>query len=250
MIITFRQLSHMQYCCLKVMIMEIAVKDAAQRLGVGESRVRQLLAAGDLRGRRLGRIWLVDSDDVARLQGQQRRPGRPVGPKRAWAIIDLLSGGRAPWLSYSERSQVRSYLAGLDQPSADEWRSILRGRSEMRPVQAHPAAVSRLRQFDRVLLGGPAEAARRGFDLVVIGEPRPEFYMPLSEWAQISRRLALRPSRDADLLVRHPMVVWPFEGRNVLPDAAIAADLLGSAEPRAVSAGQVRLNELLSETVR
>lgn len=230
--------------------MDIAVKDAAQRLGVSESRVRQLLVAGDLNGRRIGRAWLVDGDDVARLRGQRRRSGRPVGPKRAWAIVDLLSGGRAPWLSYSERSQVRSYAARLDEPSADEWRGILRGRSELRPVRAHPAAVARLSQVENVLPAGAAEAVRRGFDLVAVGEPRPELYMPISEWDRIARSLALQPSHDADLIIRHPMMVWPFEGRDSVPDAAIAADLLHSAEPRAVRAGQLRLNELLKDMVR
>lgn len=230
--------------------MDIAVKEAAQRLGVSESRIRQLLVAGDLNGRRIGRAWLVDSHDVARLQGQQRRSGRPVGPKRAWAIVDLLSGGNAPWLSYSERSQVRSYAARLDEPSADEWRSILRGRSELRAVRAHPAAVARLGQFDHVLLAGPAEAVRRGFDLVALGEPRPEFYMPLDEWRHIARSLALQPSHDANLIIRHPMIIWPFEDRDAIPDAAIAADLLQSAEPRAARAGQVRLNELLKDMAR
>ena len=227
--------------------MDVAVRDAAERLGVSESRIRQLLAAGDLNGRRLGRAWLVDGDDVARLQGQKRRSGRPVGPKRAWAIIDLLSGGNAPWLSYSERSQVRSYVAGLDEPSADDWRGILRGRSELRPVQAHTAAVARLGQFDHVLFTGPGEAVRRRFDLIAAGDPRPEVYMPIKQWGHIARRLALKPSHDANLLVRHPMVVWPFEAREVVPDAAIAADLLHTAEPRAVSAGELRLNELLSD---
>jgi excisionase family DNA binding protein len=230
--------------------MDIAVKDAAQRLGLSESRIRQLLIAGDLNGRRIGRAWLVDSEDVARLQGQQRRSGRPVGPKRAWAIADLLSGGRAPWLSYSERSQVRSYAARLEEPSPDEWRSILRGRSKLRPVRAHPAAVARLGQFDHVLLAGPAEAVRRGFDLVAVGEPRPEFYMPISEWGHIARSLALQPSHDANLIIRHPLMVWPFEDRDAIPDAAIAADLLHSAEPRAVRAGQLRLNELLKDMLR
>jgi excisionase family DNA binding protein len=230
--------------------MDIAVKDAAQRLGVSESRIRQLLFAGDLNGRRIGRAWLVDSEDVARLQGQQRRSGRPVGPKRAWAIVDLLSGGSAPWLSYSERSQVRSYAARLEEPSADEWRSILRGRSELRPVRAHPAAVARLGQFDHVLIAGPSEAVRRGFDLVAVGKPRPEFYMPISEWGHIARSLALQPSRDANLVIHHPVMVWPFDSRDAIPDAAIAADLLHSAEPRAVRAGQLRLNELLKDMVR
>ncbi|HEY0889444.1 MAG TPA: helix-turn-helix domain-containing protein [Nocardioides sp.] len=230
--------------------MDIAVKDAAQRLGVSESRIRQLLIAGDLNGRRIGRAWLVDADDIARLQGQQRRPGRPVGPKRAWAIIDILSGGSAPWLSYSERSQVRSYAARLDEPSADDWRAILRGRSELRPVQAHPAALARLDRFDHVLLAGSAEAVRRGFDLVAAGEPRPEIYMPIKEWGHIARGLALRPSHDANLIIHHPMLVWPFEGRDAVPDATIAADLLHSAEPRAVRAGQLRLNELLKDLHR
>jgi excisionase family DNA binding protein len=227
--------------------MDITVKDAAQRLGVSESRIRQLLAAGDLSGRRIGRAWLVDGDDVARLQGQQRPPGRPLGPKRAWAVIDLLSGGSAPWLSYSERSQVRSHAARLEEPEADEWRGLLRGRSELRPVRAHPAAVARLGKFDHVLLAGPAEAARRGFDLVAAGESRPEFYMPTREWGDIARDLVLQPSLDGSVIIRHPMLVWPFEGRNAVPDAAIAADLLYSADPRAVRAGQLRLNELLDD---
>ncbi len=230
--------------------MEIAVSEAAQRLGVSESRVRQLLAAGDLAGRRIGRAWLIDSGDVARLEGQSRRPGRPMGPKRAWAIVDFLSGGSAPWLTYSERSQVRSYAAQLSEPDADEWRSILRGRSELRPVRAHPAAVARLGQFEHVLITGPAEAAQREFDLVAVGEPRPEIYMPLSEWSSIARSLALQPSHTGNLVIHHPMVVWPFEGRDTTPDAAIAADLLYSAEPRAVRAGELRLNELLKEMTR
>lgn len=230
--------------------MEIAVKDAARRLGLSESRIRQFLIVGDLRGRRVGRAWLVDSADVARLQGQHRRTGRPAGPKRAWAIIDLLSGGSAPWLSPSERSQVRSYVTRLEEPDQDEWRSILRGRSELRPVRAHPAAVARLGKLESVLPAGPAEAARRGFDLVVDGDSLPEFYMPISAFAQVARSLALQPSHDADLIVRHPVMIWPFDNREAIPDAAIAADLLQSAEPRAVRAGELRLNELLRDVVR
>lgn len=230
--------------------MDISVQDAAARLRLSDSRIRQLLAAGDLRGRRVGRAWLVDSDDVARLQGQERRSGRPAGPKRAWAIIEILDGGGAPWLSSPERSQVRSFLDRLDEPDADAWRAILRGRSESRPVRAHPAAVARLRELDHVLPAGPAEAVRRGFDIVVVGEPRPEFYMPIDEWGRVAPRLALQPSYDGDLLVRHPMKIWPFDHRDAIPDAALAADLLDSAEPRAIRAGQLRLNQLLEDMTK
>lgn len=74
--------------------------------------------------------------------------------------------------------------------------------------------------------------------------------MPAKEWGHIARSLALRPSHDANLVIRHPMLVWPFEGRDAVPDAAIAADLLYDAEPRAVRAGQLRLNELLNDLRR
>lgn len=230
--------------------MEITVREAARRLGVSEGRVRQILVAGDLRARRMGRAWLVDGDDVGRLQGQRRRPGRPLGSRRAWAALDILGGGRAVWLSASERSQVRSYLARLEQPDADEWRSILRGRCEVRPVRAHPAALARIGELDHVLPAGPGVAAQRGFDLVVVQELLPEFYMPLSAWEQAARRLTLQPSQDADIVIRHPLVIWPFDDSEIVPDAAIAADLLDSAEPRAVRAGRLRLNELLEDLKR
>lgn len=224
--------------------MDLSVDEAADRLGVSRVRVRQLLASGDLLGRRLGRAWLVDGDSVRRLEGHRRDPGRPVGPKRAWAILDLLSGGKAPWLSYSERSQVRSYIAGLEEPDADSWRGILRGRSEVRPVRAHPAALIRLERSDAVVPAGPAEAVQRGLDLVA-GPMRPEYYVSLEEWPRLAQSLALRPSRDANVMFRHPMVVWPFDDRRRASEAVLAADLLNDVEPRAVRAGCERLNELL-----
>lgn len=226
--------------------MEIAVKDAAQRLGVNESRVRQLLLAGDLVGRRLGRSWLVDSDDVARLEGQRRRAGRPMGPSRAWALLNLLGGGSAPWLSYSARSQVRSYMARVDDPDADLWRAMLRGRNRVVRVQAHPAALQRLRVAEGVLPAGPDEAAQRGFDLVSLTEAVSEFYVEPEQWASFARRLAVRQANEQpNLIVRLPQGVWPFQDQHEVQDSAIAADLLESAEPRAVTAGARRLGELL-----
>ena len=59
--------------------MEIAVPDAAARLGVSEPRVRQLLASGDLAGRRLGRSWLVSDESVARLQHNRRSARAAAG---------------------------------------------------------------------------------------------------------------------------------------------------------------------------
>lgn len=228
--------------------MEIDVAEASHRLGVNDSRVRQLLRAGDLRGRRVGGSWLVAAEDVARLQRRGRRPGRPLAPKRAWALLDLLDGGQAAWLPVSARSQVRRHLADLVEPSAQDWAAALRRRSRVLDVEAHPAAVERLRRTDGVHAVGPGVAVARGFDVVALGEPLPELYVAADRWPDLSRSLALREGQSPALRVRVPQEVWPFEGaaQRVPGDAVLAADLLEAAEPRAVAAGAARLAELLA----
>lgn len=235
--------------------MEIDVKEASRRLGVNDSRVRQLLRAGDLRGRRLGNSWLIEPGDVERLQRHVRRSGRPLAPKRAWAVLELLDGGAARWLSDSARSQVRRYLADIVNPSADDWQAALRGRSRVLDVIAHPAAIERLRQIDGVRLAGPSIAASRGFDLVALGDAIPEFYVAEEQWPDLSRSLALREGAGANLRVHVPREVWPFaaagaSGNADVGDAVLAAGLLESAEPRAVAAGAARLGDLLSNWQR
>lgn len=235
--------------------MEVNVAEAARRLGVNDSRVRQLLRAGELRGRRLGGSWLIPAEEVARRERSERRPGRPLAPKRAWGVLDLLDGGRAAWLSAPARSQVRRYLADLNGPSADGWRAALRGRSRVLDVAAHPAAIERLRRIDGVQQVGPIAVADRGFDVVDLAEPLPEFYVAAESWPELSRSLALREAADPNLRIRLPNEVWPFAdperlGHAVVGDAVLAADLLDADEPRAVAAGAVRLDELLESWLR
>lgn len=230
--------------------MEIDVREAARRLGVNDSRVRQLLRAGELRGRRLGNSWLIPAEEVARRERSGRRPGRPLSPKRAWAALDLLDGGRAGWLSAPARSQVRRYLAEMVDPDPDGWRSALRGRSRLLEVVAHPAAIERLRRADGVLLAGPAAAAGRRLDIVALAEPVSEFYVAGEAWPDLSRSLALREGADPNLRIRVPREVWPFADavsfdETEVRDAVLAADLLEADEPRAVAAGAARLGELL-----
>lgn len=228
--------------------MEIEVKEASRRLGVNDSRVRKMLRAGLLRGRRVGNSWVVLVDDVARLENNRVRAGRPLAPRRAWAVLELLDAGRAPWLSDSARSQVRSHLDRLDQPGPEIWRSLLRSRSHVVHALAHPAALKRLADIDGVVRAGASAAAQRGLDLVVVGESVPEFYVEASAWPQIARSLAIRESSsEPNVVIRVPHDVWPFGDEAEVSDAALAADLLESAEPRAVSAGVSRLDDLLAE---
>lgn len=229
--------------------MEIEVKEASRRLGINDSRVRQLLRAGDLRGRHVGNSWLILADDVARLERSSRRPGRPLAPKRAWAMIDLLEGGGARWLSDSARSQVRNRLQNLDEPGPNGWIALLRGRSRVLDVVGHPAALDRLRRADGVRVAGVV--AGRGLDLVALADPVPECYLPEEQWDRLASSLALQESLEPNMRIRIPREVWPFsEPVDSVPDAALAADLLESPEPRSVSAGAERLNQLLEEWQR
>lgn len=233
--------------------MEISVKDAAQRLGVDPSRIRQMLRAGDLAGRQIGREWLVAAEDVARLESQRRPRGRPLGPLRAWGLLDLLVGGDAPWLSPVARSQVRGSIEKLEGADADRWRAVLRGRSDVLPCQAHPSAVPRLLIHEGVHPAGEDLAVERGFDLVIAGRGPDmradpvvnQVYVEPERWPALARALAIREApQQPNLLVMLPKGVWPFEGRDEIPDSVLAADLLESPEPRAVRAGALKLNDL------
>lgn len=235
--------------------MEITVRDAAERLGVGEPRVRQLLISGDIAGRRLGRMWMVSAESVAQLQQRNRPPGRPLGPRRAWGLLDLLAGGEAPWLPPPARSQLKAGLVRLAEAAPDQWRAALRGRNEVMRCQAHPAAIPRLFSQEGALPAGMAVLPGRRFDLTVSPRNIDQAYVDPARWSDISRALAIRvagPSGrglTSNLAVFLPRIGWPLAGRDELPDSVLAADLLESAEPRVVTAGAARLNELLRETI-
>lgn len=232
--------------------MELSVHDASRQLQVDESRVRRMLRDRDLAGHRVGRVWLVDGDDVARRVGfalehgnRAQAGGRPMSPRRAWGLLDVLDGGPASWLSPSARSQVRAQVRQLVGADAGRWRAVLHARSEVIRVGAHPAAVDRLSGEPDVRVAGPAEAAARGLDLVVL-QGRPELYVRPEAWPALMRRYALQVSpRQPDLLVRLPRGGWWPPG-DQLSTPVLAADLLEHPEPRAVSAAVALLNERAS----
>lgn len=63
----------------------LSTKEAADRLGIDESRVRRLIAAGKLPAMRIGlRAHAINEDDLALVV--DRKPGRPKKPDEAEAI--------------------------------------------------------------------------------------------------------------------------------------------------------------------
>ncbi len=85
--------------------MEVSVGQAADALGVSERRVRQLILAGRLRARKVGREWLVDG---ASLPAGPRR-GRPMSVAVAWAFVADIppaEGAQAMWRRRSRRARL------------------------------------------------------------------------------------------------------------------------------------------------
>jgi excisionase family DNA binding protein len=227
----------------------LSVAQASSLLGIDGSRVRQLLRAGTLAGRRVGRDWLVSADGVAALRERPGLPGRPLAPRRAWALLDLLDGGEAAWLAPVARSQVRAHLRRLEGAGAAAWRNALRARDERHPMSAHRAALARLISSEGVWPAGASAASAAGADLVAY-DPVTEVYIPAEIWGSLAGSLRLAPATDKpDVLVRVPRELWPF-GPGGPGQAALAATLLDSDEWRATQAGREILNALAGATRR
>jgi len=232
---------------------ELSVAEAAERLQLDESRVRQLVNAGDLPARRAGKLWLLDGDAVALMSRRARPQGRPLSERRAWALLDLLAGGDAPWLAAPARSQVRSVLRRMASLGADEWRAALRNRGQRVPVGGHPAAVRRLVQSSEAVPAGPHEASAHGLDLVALSA-RPEVYLDVNAWAELS--LALHLDKDASLsasamvrLVHEDGIIDRLRANERLLALAIAADCLDDADPRANHAGMELLSSAAAQAL-
>jgi excisionase family DNA binding protein len=219
-------------------VREISVAEAAERLGIGEQRVRSLAASGQLPARRLGHAWAVDSAAVdARTKGARR--GRPLSARSAWALL-LLLDGRSDEIELHRSERARA--ADRSARSAELQPGALGARVEVRSYFAHPAALERIAHDRRVVLGGVAAAAHHRANLA--GGGLVELYVREQDSSEIEREFALRDvaAAEANLKLRIPRALWPFrEGERIAPQAFIAADLIDDGDERSVRAGRTLL---------
>lgn len=67
--------------------------EAAERLGVNDSRIRQLIASGKIkRAEKIGTIWLIPENEIKALAGVDRGPGRPMKPPEPYKDFQI-----GPW---------------------------------------------------------------------------------------------------------------------------------------------------------
>jgi len=61
---------------------QVGTREAAERLGVTQARVGQLIRSGDLKAVAVGKTWVIDERSLKAFAKLQRRgPGRP--PKKS-----------------------------------------------------------------------------------------------------------------------------------------------------------------------
>lgn len=220
---------------------EIDVSSAAKRLGVHPSRVRALLASGDLKGRKLGGRWLVDqyaSDARAR---SERVDGRAFSPSRAWGFLVLLSGEQAPWLDLSARSRLRARLA--DGP-VEHLLPRLRRRARVHYLRAGPAALKNIRGAQGFIPSGVSAADAYGAE--ILAPEHVEGYISDRQLKELRYRLAL-DSVDppaANVVLRVGEFPVALKGRRIAPPGAVAVDLMDAPDQRSKRAG-MRLAERL-----
>ncbi len=231
----------------------LSVAEAAQRLGVGVSRIHQRIADGSLRAERIGSQWVID--ELSLLQVAEREePGRPLSARSAWAIIAVSEGDdeALAMLAPVERSRAKARLEDLlalvaNAPKSERGvrriasalRLTFRNRAKLASFKAAVADLPILREDARwESIISPAASGIASMDV--------DGYLHPEKLEDFSRQYLLMPAgADANVLVH----LLP-EGQKTYPDSKLllAADLADRRGPREELRAAELLREVAAET--
>jgi excisionase family DNA binding protein len=231
---------------------EMTTREAAAHLGVNQSRLRALIAAGSLTGRRVGSQWLVDVDSLDRQKELTAAgaTGRAMAQHVAWAAADLADVGNAAWLSASEKSRLRRRLR--DAASVDVLRRWLTHRcAEAVRYRVSDRDLDALLAQEGVVRTGvsAADSYRLGLGAGGAGEA----YLSASVAKDLIRDFYLIQNRTGNLTFRivghdlHLATARHIDGQRVCTRLVVGADLADSLDSRTRTAGRELLRAVLSE---
>ncbi len=222
----------------------LSISDAAKELGLNPSRVRALVAAGDIEGERVGGRWLVERNEVLRRRRQVHvSDGRPLEPRNAWGLIFIASGDLAPWLAPPARWRLKKALAheGLEKLAPR-----LRKRAAAGHFHAVRGELSHILEDRRVVRSGASAAGAH--DLPLVSGEEVDAYVRDKDLEKLKRRHALHPAseEEANVVLRSvPSESWFFEVDEVVaPLVAVALDLAGDPDSRSQRIGNQVLRKL------
>jgi excisionase family DNA binding protein len=212
--------------------------EAAEHLGLTPGRVRELIASGALRARRVGNRFLVSRDDVEARASSRPAAGRPYSPRRAWGLIFLASGTVPAGIDPVTLSKLRRILR-----EADLWsiRRRFASRAERRELRAHSSDLVRLEDEPGVVRTGARHAAAAGINLIASDAPV-ELYLDPPTAERLIARYQLRPSNRSNVVLHvvPPEVRRWLEG-PVAPPPAVALDLADDRDSRSQDAARAFL---------
>lgn len=215
----------------------VGVSEASRSLAVSPQRVRAMLAAGQLSGRKLEGVWLIDLPLQRDARLRPRR--RPMSAAQAWRALALLSGLDVD-LDPSARSHLRARLrSALARDRHDPLglagllRAWMRDRAEPRRFHVPDVPLARLRSDARLIPSGGSHPDSPVRDAHLF-----EAYVDRAHLDDVIRRNSMIAAQDGNVLLR---VVSEPEGlrwidRGLLPWAAIAADLAEHDDSRSITA--------------
>lgn len=241
----------------------LSVNEAAVLLGVDDSRVRQLLQEGQLKGQRLGGRWLVAGESARDRKLRGPRSRRPLAQRNAWGLLSVLDGQRPVGLSDPEKSRVMRRARNLvvhERLAPNILQELLAARAEARLYRVHSGLLSALLADPEggVVRGGASAAAQAGAGYVALH--RAEAYVHPKWVDNLEAEFAMARDHDrANVVLRiPPEEMWPFltsrpaaAGRGYdAPSSVVAADLLDLREGRADAAAAELLESLLARHVQ
>lgn len=221
----------------------LSTAEVAERLGITQVSVRQLIASGQLTmAGRVGRSILLDRASVERLAAAGTRRGRAWTAKIAWAALALLSGQNPTWISSSEKSRLKTRLRTLDAAAVC---SLARHKDHTTRYRATPDALVVLNDY-LIASGATAmrdESTAQTFGMTG-GSGIAEGYVMAGDAQALVDSFGLVEDPEGNAIIHEVEVEEPFaEGRA--PVAAVAVDLMASLATRERNAARRVIEELL-----
>lgn len=218
----------------------VGLREAAERLGVSQRRVRAMITAGQVEAHKVGGRWLVDPEFIDRVARVRRRDGPPWSPVLAWAYLLYRDGDpyALEGLSRVSRHRVRqraSVPLGLGELAA-----LTASRAQVLRCRVHPSVVDEV--LSAGLASGLSAAEALGVGLGVRLGEHADVYVPESRAHLLVDEFALSPARGGQVnaIVRTvPDPAWRLEHRRIAPALAVALDLAEHGDARSREAAEL-----------
>lgn len=213
--------------------------EAAARLGVTQNRVQAMVRQGRLRAVRIdSRRSLIPLQSVKDARRYAGHRGRPYAEGTAMAMLFLLSGERAEWLTVQQAYRVRCQLS---QSNADALVRGIRGRAVVHEYQASVSAAEAIGK--RIRQSASESAIRKSLQLM---EPEvSEGYVTLEELTQLERLYRMNADLKPVRVRLHVSDYARFWNGSAMPRAFCAVDLAESSDIREQAAGMRLIAQLL-----